>query len=99
MPPICSLCACLPYGSFPYKYSKLISYERFTVDERIYVSPAQAAERVGVTKETIRSYIAKGKLPAKRLPGGYYRICVTDLEEMLGGVSPHDRKVADTASG
>jgi excisionase family DNA binding protein len=48
-----------------------------------YISPAQAAQRLGVTKETIRAYITKGKLPAKKLPGGYYRISVIDLEEML----------------
>jgi excisionase family DNA binding protein len=67
---------------------KFTCFEGISVEsnELTYLSPAQAAQRLGVTKETIRAYIAKGKLAAKKLPGGSYRISVTDLEKMLATV-------------
>lgn len=48
-----------------------------------YFSVSQAADRLGVSKETIRVYIGKGAIKASRLPGGYYRIAATDLIEMM----------------
>lgn len=59
------------------------------VQERM-LSVAEAARRTGLQKETIRRYIVEGRLPAVKLPNGYYRIGEQDLERMLepvhGGV-------------
>ena len=51
--------------------------------EACYFSVAVAAERLMVSKETIRSYIAKGALRATRLPGGYYRIPGAELDRFM----------------
>ena len=47
------------------------------------MSVAEAAQRTGLQKETIRRYIGEGRLPAVRLPNGYFRISEQDLERML----------------
>ncbi len=43
------------------------------VPERM-MSVADAALRAGLQKETVRRYIVEGRLPAVRLPNGYYRV-------------------------
>ena len=52
------------------------------VHERM-LSVTEAARRTGLQKETVRRYIVEGRLPAVRLPNGYYRIKEQDLELML----------------
>ena len=52
------------------------------VQERM-LSVTEAAHRTGLQKETVRRYIAVGRLPAVRLPNGYYRIREQDLERIL----------------
>ena len=44
---------------------------------------SEAADRLNCRKETIRRYIADGRLPALKLPGGYYRIREEALERCL----------------
>jgi excisionase family DNA binding protein len=51
-------------------------------DERM-VSVTEAALRTGLQKETVRRYIAEGRLPAVKLPNGYYRVREQDLQRML----------------
>lgn len=48
---------------------------------------SQAAEIIAVTDQTIRDYINKGKLPAKRLTRGL-RIHPNDLEKLLKPAHP-----------
>lgn len=43
------------------------------------ITAAEAARRLGVHKSTVTRWIAAGKLPAKRTPGGHYRIRPSDL--------------------
>ena len=47
------------------------------------LSVAQAAEQLGYSKETLRRWIAEGKLSAKRLPSGRIRIEVSELQSLL----------------
>ena len=50
------------------------------VDQQRYYSVSEAAKIMNVCVETLRRYIAEGRLPASRLPGGHYRIKQTDLK-------------------
>ncbi len=52
------------------------------VQERM-LSVNEVAHRTGLQKETVRRYIVEGRLPAVKLPNGYYRIREQDLERML----------------
>ena len=45
-----------------------------------YYTVAEAAKVVNVCVETIRRYIADGRLRALKLPGGHYRIGQADLK-------------------
>lgn len=47
------------------------------------LTTAQAAVELGVCNWTIRSWVSEGKLPARRLPGGQFRIRRSDLEAIL----------------
>ncbi len=50
----------------------------------MWVNQAQAAEYIGVTERTIRAYIARGTLPARRIKGSrLIRISTADLDAML----------------
>jgi excisionase family DNA binding protein len=48
------------------------------------VSPAQAAEAIGVCRASIYNLIARGELPAHKI-GRSTRIAVADLERLIGG--------------
>jgi excisionase family DNA binding protein len=48
-----------------------------------WLSTGEAAERLGVHRSTLVRYIEEGKLPARRLPGGHFRIKREDLEKLL----------------
>lgn len=51
---------------------------------RRWLSQVEAAEYIGVTDRTIRNYIARGFLPARRIRGSRaIRIDVTELEKLL----------------
>ena len=43
----------------------------------------EVAERLRCRSETVRRYIAEGRLPAFRIPGGYYRIRERDVKRFL----------------
>lgn len=53
---------------------------------RRYVTVDEAAEYVGVCSRTIRRNIARGTIPAHRLPGGrLLRIAIDDLDRYITG--------------
>lgn len=43
------------------------------------ISTGEAAERLGVSDNTIREYIRKGFITAKKLPSGHYRVDETSV--------------------
>ena len=44
---------------------------------------AEVAARLRCRRETVRRYIAQGQLPARSMPGGYYRVREEDLDQLL----------------
>ena len=52
-------------------------------DDRL-VSAAQAARLLGVNRSTMTRWIAAGKMPAFRTPGGHWRIKVSDIDAIMG---------------
>ena len=44
-----------------------------------YLTLDEAADRLGVTPETLSRWIRAGRFPACRTPGGHYRIAEADL--------------------
>ena len=53
----------------------------------ILLTVAEAAERLGYCKETVRRLIAEGRLPALKLPSGRLRVTEADVQAMLQPVS------------
>lgn len=47
------------------------------------LTTGRAAKALGVTINTIKSWIRKGKLGALRLPSGHYRVPRSELEKIL----------------
>ena len=45
---------------------------------------SQAAARLGVHQNTLRTWVDKGLVPATRLPSGYRRFTLAQLEEIKG---------------
>lgn len=58
------------------------------------LTTAQAAEMLGVTQRTITNYIRDGKIKARRLPGGNFRIDKKTVEKILGP-SPAETRVSE----
>jgi excisionase family DNA binding protein len=52
-----------------------------------YISVGIIAKRCGVSNTTVLRWIAAGRLPAFRLPGGHYRIESHDFSEFLNRYS------------
>ena len=50
--------------------------------ERIAISTADAAKRLGVSDETIKRYIFGKQLEGFKLPGGHYRIWLDSIDKM-----------------
>ncbi len=48
-----------------------------------YYSPSTMADICGVYRKTVRTWIIRGKLPATKSPGGYYRILPLDALAFL----------------
>jgi excisionase family DNA binding protein len=57
----------------------------------LYLTPVEAAERLGVTTQTIRNWMHAGTLKALKL-GGRYRIDENDVNTML---TPTNAKQTD----
>lgn len=57
------------------------------------LSPAEAAEILGVHRDTVARWADRGKLPSWRTPSGYRRFRRADVEALLPQ-SPADTAVA-----
>lgn len=53
-----------------------------------------AAEYIGVTTETLRTWAKAGRIPYVRLPSGQYRFRVEDLDAMVAITEPTAAKSA-----
>lgn len=53
--------------------------------DRIYLTVAQVAERLGVSVRTVKRWLEDGRLRHVRLPGGGIRVAVAELEQVLHG--------------
>jgi excisionase family DNA binding protein len=51
------------------------------------LTPSQVARLWGVSRRTVQRYIADGKIPAIRLPGGQYRIRAEDAQAAIEAAS------------
>ncbi len=51
--------------------------ELITVEEAVLI--------LKVRRETIRRYIKNGHLPAVTLPGGDYRLRISDIQKLING--------------
>lgn len=47
------------------------------------LTTTQAAEMLGVSRDTVARWIRLGQLPAVRLPSGQYRVKREDVERVL----------------
>jgi excisionase family DNA binding protein len=50
------------------------------------VTAAAAARELEVNKSTVTRWIAAGKLPAFRTPGGHWRVRTVDVERLKKGM-------------
>jgi excisionase family DNA binding protein len=62
---------------------------------RRFVSAAQLADYVGVTRKTIYQHIRKGALPVHKM-GGVVRIRKADALAYVGETDPHQRPLQAT---
>lgn len=47
------------------------------------ISTGRAAKRAGVSDETIRRAIKRGRIPATETPGGHYRVEEKDVDKSM----------------
>ena len=59
-----------------------------------FVSPREAGRLLGVETSTIYVWIRTGRLPAFKLPSGYFRIREADLQSFLTPARPNKKKVS-----
>lgn len=52
-------------------------------DDADFLSPNAAGRELGITGEAVKQWIYQRKLPAMKLPNGYWRILRNDLERFL----------------
>ena len=43
----------------------------------------EAAERLSVSTDTMRRWLAKGEIEGRQLPGGHWRIKLSEIERLL----------------
>ena len=51
--------------------------------EPVWLPPAEAARRIGLSVDTLSRWEAKGLIRAKRLPSGHRRYRATDIDALL----------------
>jgi molybdopterin-binding protein len=61
-----------------------------TTSARNPLTPAEAAEALGVSYQTVKQWIYRKKIRSSRTPGGHHRIPRSEIAR-LGGVSPAGR--------
>lgn len=59
------------------------SNERATPVKKQMVSPQQAAELLGVNRDTVRRWIKRGKLKATKFTSSTIRIPMAEVERMI----------------
>ncbi|MBI2851737.1 MAG: helix-turn-helix domain-containing protein [Chloroflexi bacterium] len=59
--------------------------------EEKFITTKEAADILHLAVETVRRFVRDGKLPAQRLPGGFYRVRLSDVEGMLQPAGRKDR--------
>src|SRR6201990_3157234 len=57
----------------------------------MFISPREAAQRLGISYPTVKQWLYHGKLKAVKTPGGHYRIPESELDSYL-----HKAKRPDT---
>ena len=60
--------------------------EQKTARQRVFISPYEAAEHIGVSSRTIRRWIAEGRLRAVRFGPRTIRVRLEDLEAVGAAV-------------
>lgn len=53
-----------------------------------YITPGEAADRLGVTRDTIRRYVDNGQLSGIRTPGGQRRIDAASIQKITSPDTP-----------
>ena len=56
------------------------------------ITVEEAARILRVRSETIRRYIKNGHLPAATLPGGDYRLRISDIQKLITGSHRNEGK-------
>lgn len=56
--------------------------------QQALLTPAEAAARLGVHRNTLAQYVKRGRLSAVQLPSGHRRYRVSDLERILNPDPP-----------
>jgi excisionase family DNA binding protein len=54
----------------------------------LYVDLKTVNTRTGIPVGTLRAWVARGALPAFRLPGGQLRVAVADVRALFSPVTP-----------
>ena len=57
-------------------------------DASQYLTLRRAAQKLGVTPDTLSRWVRAGRIPAVRLPGGHYRLHEDDLWLAMEPVVP-----------
>jgi len=52
-----------------------------------WITVEAAAAHLGVSRGTVRRWIKEGKLNARRIPGGLFRLRISDLDAVLDPVA------------
>jgi excisionase family DNA binding protein len=56
---------------------------RIEKDEKEVYGTAEIAKKLGVCSDTVLRWIKSGKLKARMMSGGYYRVLSDDLQEFI----------------
>lgn len=65
------------------------------------LTTGEVAQALGVTINTVKNWVAAGRLDAVRLPSGHYRIPRNGVERLLGGPAREElrERVSERAEG
>lgn len=58
------------------------------------ISSGMVAERLGVSRQTVRKWAEQGKIPSFLTPGGQRRYWDSDVQSFIDGDLPTDGEVA-----
>lgn len=69
----------------------------FMTQEPVLHTPGEVAKLCRVDAATVRRWIATGRLPATRLPGGTWRVHPADIDTLLARTEPQSVDPSDEA--